>query len=112
MPFVELKTNVKLTDEVKKELSRELGKEIELIRKTESWLMLNFIDNQSMYFKGNDLPCVIAEVKLYGEVDSRLADRFTSALTDTISNLTNIPANRIYVNYFGTDNWGYSGSNF
>jgi len=112
MPFIELKTNIELTNSVKEELKQSFGKDIEILHKTESWLMINFIDNQSMYFKGSNSPCVIVEVKLYGSVNDNLASKFTEAITSSVSSKTGIEKNRVYVNYFGTDNWGYSGFNF
>jgi len=111
MPFIELKTNVKLKDSIKETLSKELGEKIQILHKTENWLMINFIDQQSMYFKGNNSPCAILEVKLYGEAD-RSVNEFTETITQIVAKLTNIDPSRIYINYFSTQNWGYSGFNF
>ena len=53
MPFINSKVSVALTDTQKEELKTELGKAITLIPgKSESWLMLGFEDNYSLYFKG------------------------------------------------------------
>lgn len=112
MPFIEIKTNLTLSKNEKEELSKELGKNINLIGKTENWLMTNVIDNQNMFFKGNDEPCAIVEVKLYGEADTKGADKFTSIITEVVNNVIEIEKSRIYVNYFGTEYWGYSGNNF
>lgn len=112
MPYIEFKTNVELTENIKNDLSKELGRDIKLLHKSEDWLMLNFVDKQSMFFKGQSTPCIIAEVKLYGQLNESDAEKFTNSITNIINKYTNIPVNRIYINYFTTDNWGYSGFNF
>ena len=53
MPFIELKTSVSISKEKEAELKSAFGEAIAIIPgKSEQWLMLNFCDEQRMWFKG------------------------------------------------------------
>jgi len=55
VPFINSKVNVALSEEEKTALKTKLGQAISLIPgKSESWLMVGFEDNCSLYFKGNN----------------------------------------------------------
>ena len=112
MPYIELKTNKKIENAT--ELKELFGKLIEIIPgKSESWLMLNFIDECKLAFKGDmDTPCAIAEVKIFGAAADTALDKFTSAATEKLSELLNIPGDRIYIKYEFCNHWGYNGFNF
>ena len=79
--------------------------------KTESWLMLSFRDNVSMYFKGDDAPCVICQVKLFGSAAEEAYQNLTEALTDIIHEELDVEADRIYVTYEEIGVWGWNGGN-
>ena len=65
MPFIELKTSVSISKEKEAELKSAFGEAIAIIPgKSEQWLMLNFCDEQRMWFKGSDESCAILEVKI------------------------------------------------
>ena len=78
MPFINTKVNVKITEEQERLLKGELGKAISLIGgKSESWLMLNFEDNNRMYFKGkNEYGIAFIEVKIYGRATAAEYENF------------------------------------
>ena len=89
-----------------------MGKAIELIPgKSESWLMLSFRDNVPMYFKGEDDPCAIMQVKLFGTADEQAYAELTEALTDIIREELDIDPDRIYVAYEEINTWGWNGGN-
>ena len=113
MPFVNFKTNKVLTDVEKADLKSSLGKFISILPgKSESWLMVEIEDSRELYFRGtNDLAAMV-EVKIYGGASSNSLNSFTKAITDFVSSKLNIDSSRIYVSYFGTNDWGYDGSNF
>ena len=52
MPYINTSTNIKITDEKREQLKARLGRAIENLGKSESWLMLGFDDEKPMYFKG------------------------------------------------------------
>ena len=105
MPFIELKTSVSISKEKEAELKSAFGEAIAIIPgKSEQWLMLNFCDEQRMWFKGSDESCAILEVKIY--------DKLTAELTEIVSDKLEILSDRIYVKYDEIEYWGYAGSNF
>ena len=113
MPFVQVKTNAKLTLNDEISIKSELGKLIKIIPgKSESWLMIDIKDEEKMYFKGSEEKCAMIEVMLYGGASDSSLNEFTGEVTDFISKTLAIDASRIYVSYFLTDKWGYAGSNF
>ncbi len=112
MPYIETKTNVKITAESEARIRVALGKAIELIRgKSERWLMLSFADNVRMSFQGDTNPTAIIEVKIYGSATDGEYSALTAKITEIISAELGIAPSRIYVKYEETDVWGWSGSN-
>lgn len=112
MPFIEVKTNVALSEEKCAELKSQLGEAITLLPgKTEAWLMVQLSGDQYMYFSGNDRPCAIAEVKLFGSSSAPACASMTARVTDILSNALSIESSRIYVKYEEVSIWGWNGSN-
>lgn len=114
MPFINTKVNVKITEEQERLLKGELGKAISLIGgKSESWLMLNFEDNNRMYFKGkNEYGIAFIEVKIYGRATAAEYENFTSKVTEIYSKILDIAPEHIYVAYQEIEYWGFNGHNF
>ena len=112
MPYVETKTNVKITKDNELELKSALADAIAIIPgKTERWLMLSFEDELPMYFAGSDAPCMI-EVKIFGKMSDRDAEKVTSAICTSVEKALSISADRIYVKYEEAPKWGWNGANF
>lgn len=113
MPFIELKTSATISKEKEIELKTAFGNAITLIPgKSEQWLMLNFCDNQKMWFKGINEPTAMLEVKIYGSASSENYSNLTAKLTEIVSEVLSIPIGRIYVKYDEVEYWGYAGNNF
>ena len=113
MPYVETKTNVKITKDKELALKSALADAIAIIPgKTEKWLMLSFDDELPMYFAGTDAPCAMIEVKIFGKMSDSDAEKVTSAICDTVENTLAIPADRIYIKYEEVSKWGWNGANF
>lgn len=114
MPFINTKTTVKISDDKEKRLAARLGSAIKNFPgKSEAWLMLNFEDNCKMYFQGdNSRPAAMIEVSVFGTCTAAACNAMTAEVTDIISGELDIPADRIYVKYSETKNWGWNGSNF
>lgn len=55
MPFINTNTNVEISKEKEIALKTRLGKAIEILGKSESWLMISFKDKCAMYFKERKL---------------------------------------------------------
>ena len=113
MPHINLKTNIEVNGDTIRELNKIFGKDIEIIPgKTERWLMTSIMDKVPMCFGGNDTPCALAEVSLFGSTSSDVYKNLTSELCRDISTLLNIPQDRIYIKYVEISEWGWNGSNF
>lgn len=114
MPFINSKVSVSLTDKQKEELKTELGKAITLIPgKSESWLMLGFEDNYSLYFKGEAFEKIaFIEVKIFGNTTSDAYDKLTAAICDIFNKVVGVDMDKIYVKYEEVSHWGYNGFNF
>lgn len=71
MPFIEVKTTEDLSA-VAAELKSALGDAITAIPgKSESWLMVNLVGEQKMYFQGSDTPCALFSVSIFGYGNGR-----------------------------------------
>ena len=114
MPYIDLKTTVKISAENEETLRKEFGKIITLIPgKTEAWLMLNFDDKCRMAFKGNaDSDTAIVSVDLLGTASEKAYADMTHAICTTVSYVLGVPFNRVYVKYAEYSHWGYAGENF
>ena len=113
MPFIELKTNINVNQNLKEEAFEFLNDHISILSgKNKERLMINIIDNQNMMFKGDKSPLIMIEVKTYLEPSKQDLDKLTLILSNYFSNTFNIPIDRIYVSYFPLENWGYAGYNF
>lgn len=114
MPFINSKVSVKITEEQETELKSRLGQAISLIPgKSESWLMTGFEDNYHLYFKGdNSEPTAFVEVSVYGNPDPDGFSKLTTEISKIFGEVLGIAANRIYVKYSATTDWGWNGSNF
>lgn len=71
MPMIEAKVTMELPAEKRNVLKAEFGKAISIMGKPESYLMINLVDGQDLYFGGNKLEKVAyVEVKVLGSVDA------------------------------------------
>lgn len=113
MPYIHTKTNTKISSEKEVALKTELGKAIALIPgKTERWLMLNFTDNERMWFAGDDAPTAILEVELLGSASDSEYDLLTAKLTEIVSAELEIDPARVYIKYEELEHWGWNSTNF
>lgn len=113
MPYINTVTNVKISKSNEESIKSKFGDAIKILGKSESWLMLNFTDNQRMYFQGDSSkPMAMVEVQLFGKAQPSAYDAMTSTITDIISNELNILPNQIYVKYEEISYWGWNGNNF
>lgn len=113
MPFINTKTNVKITDADRETLKSEFGKAIELVGKSESWLMLNFEDDCKMYFKGESSSSIaFVDVSVFGKSTDEGCENMTKEICSVLNKVLSIPADKVYVKYSGTTQWGWNNMNF
>lgn len=71
MTMIKVETTVSLSEEKRNVLKAELGKAISILDKPESYLMINLVSQQDLYFGGNKLDKgAFVEVKVLGSVDA------------------------------------------
>lgn len=113
MPFISFTTNHKLTLRQENDNAKKTGELITILPgKKEENLMLHLEDNQIMYFRGEDIPCMMIAVKLYRSIDFESKKKFTEELTKMIKDTTNIDIKDIYVSFDEYQNWGKQGTLF
>ena len=113
MPFIDSKVSVALSEERKEAIKSKLGKAVSLLHKGETYLMVGFQDNYSLYLGGKKLEKgAYVEVSLFGKASPSDYDKMTGEICRILSDELEIPANCVYVTYHGLSDWGWNGSNF
>ena len=113
MPMIKVETTVSLSEEKRDVLKAELGKAISIMGKPESYLMINLVDDQDLYFAGKKMDKgAFVEVKALGNIDAGQSDKMTAKVCEILNTQLGIPGDAVYVAYFGTSNWGWNGRNF
>lgn len=114
MPCIETKVTVALSPNQEERIKARLGEAISLLPgKSEQWLMCTFEDHSRIWFAGtNDAPAAYVEVKVLGGPNPAAYERLTAAITGILGEELAIPAERVYIKYGETPNWGWNGGNF
>ena len=113
MPFIQVRTNQKISAENAEKIKTQLGSAITAIPgKSESWLMVGLEGDYCLYFKGTDAPAAMVDVSIYGTASDNALNTLTAHITGILTDILAIPSDRIYVSYRETGNWGWNGSNF
>ena len=96
MPVIHTHVSVSTTPGQREALKTAYGKAISAVPgKSEGWLMCPFEDNMPIYFGGDDSkPAAYVEVNVFGR------------------SVPGIPADRTYIRYTATTDWGWNGGNF
>lgn len=112
MPFINVKTNTAVSREKMDAIKSQLGQAITALPgKSEQWLMVGIEPDCALYFQGSDAPAAMVQVQTYG-TNAQGTDALTGKICTILGSELGLPANRIYVSYFGTPNWGWNGGNF
>lgn len=112
MPFINVKTNVEITEDKEENIKSALGQAITAIPgKSEGWLMVEIEDNRKLYFRGTSEPAAMVEVSIFGNPSSNSLETLTSNITGIMLKDLGISTDRVYVSYFTTPNWGWNGMN-
>ena len=110
MPYISLKTTKVLTLQQELDLKKMLGKTITLLPgKTEDYLMVHIEDNQLIYFRGEEVDCMMIDCKVYGHPDLKSKQVFVKELMSEIENITKIPVDNQYLTFEEKDEWGMNG---
>lgn len=113
MPFINTKYSAEITAQQENAIKTELGKAIEILGKSEAWLMVGFEQNCSLYFKGEKSEKIaFAEVSLLGNAPRAAYEKLTVELCRIYGEVLGVPSDKVYVKYSPTDNWGWNNMNF
>lgn len=113
MPFIDVKTNTQVSKNQEVALKEELGRAIAILPgKSERWLMLEIKDSCRMYFHGDDAPCAMLQVQVFGKIDPVACEKLTGALCEIMQRVLGIPGDSTYVKYEEISLWGWDGQNF
>ena len=113
MPFIDIKTNKTVSNEVFDSVRQTLDELITIFPgKSKTWLMTSLADNCRMAFSGTDDPCAMIEVKLFGEPQRSDCERFAKEVCQALSKTLGILQTRIYVKFEGCGLWGFFGQLF
>ena len=84
-----------------------------ILSKPESFLMVGFDDEYSLYMGGNKLEKgAYISVSLFGNASSAAYEKMTEAICTIMNEELGIPGNQVYVTYHGVNDWGWNGRNF
>lgn len=113
MPFINTKYSGDISAEQENELKSAFGKAVSVLGKSESWLMVGFEPNTSLYFKGaKSEKAAFVEVSLFGSADRSAYEKMTAEICGELNKVLGVPSDKVYVKYSPTDNWGWNGGNF
>ncbi len=113
MPFINTKYSSAITPDQEEKIKSALGQAVSDLGKSESWLMVGFEPNCSLYFKGEKSEKIaFVEVSLFGNASRAAYDKMTGEICKILGDVLGVPADKVYVKYSPTDNWGWNGGNF
>ncbi len=113
MPFINTKYSSAITPDQEEKIKSALGQAVSNLGKSESWLMVGFEPNCSLYFKGEKSEKIAyVEVSLFGNASRAAYDKMTGEICKILGDVLGVPADKVYVKYSPTDNWGWNGGNF
>ncbi len=113
MPFINTKYSSAITPDQEEKIKSALGQAVSALGKSESWLMVGFEPECSLYFKGEKSEKIaFVEVSLFGNASRAAYDKMTGEICKILGDVLGVPADKVYVKYSPTDNWGWNGGNF
>ena len=102
-----------ITPEKEEAIKTKLGEAIQILNKSETYLMVGFEDNYDLYMGGSKLDKgAYVSVSLFGQASPSAYSEMTKVICDILSEELSIPGNQVYVTYHGVNDWGWNGSNF
>lgn len=111
MPFIKTKVSCALTYEQESTLKSRFGKAIELVPgKSEAYLLLAFESDCRLWLGGaRDKPIAYIEAAVFGNERHRGYEAFTAAITNAITDILQIPPDRVYIKFEDIAAWGVGG---
>ena len=105
MPFVNVKTTVKMDQDQTQKLRDAIRSSISLIpQKNENNMMLQIESGCDMWFGDLNKPCAYVEIKLYGPSPREAKQAFVDAVMEALAPLGLSP-DRVYMHIDQHDSW-------
>lgn len=113
MPFINAKISTPLDGAQKENLKARFGKAVALIRKPESYLMVNIEDRQDLWFAGKKLDLgAYVSVSAFGSPSRADCAKMAAELNKILGEELSIPGDNIYITFHPVDTWAWDGSLF
>lgn len=113
MPFIDVKTNKQVSKSEEISLKEKLGQAIAILPgKSETWLMLEIKDCCRMYFHGDDAPCAMVQVQVFGKINPDACEKLTAQVCRIMHDVLGIAEDSTYVKYEEVSLWGWNSQNF
>ena len=113
MPYIQIRSNKQINNESMINIKTRLGNNINILGKSESWLMVEIVPDCNLFFKGqNNEDYAYVDVNLCGSSSKESYNNMTKEITNMLNEYLNINPLNIYVSYKEYDNWGWNGNNF
>lgn len=109
MPFINVKTSAKLSEQTKLEIENRLTESITLLPgKTSNYFMCAVEDNISMMFHGDKHPTAFVEVKIFGKSTREAYTNLTAKICDILEDCAGVAPEFCYVKFEEVENWGFN----
>ncbi len=114
MPYINVKTNAKLTAEAKEIIKRRLFDTIGILPgKSDRYLMISIEDKADMSFhRDSDTPMAIVEVKVFGGATKDAYQKLCKAICIIMEDDAHVKGDCCYVKFDEVKYWGYNGFMF
>lgn len=113
MPYIQTRTNINVPKDKEIKIKERFGQAINILHKSENWLMVEFVSDCKMYFAGDDSKqMAYVDIKLYGRGDADSFNQMTAQITKILNSELGILPENIYVSYGEYSNWGWNANNF
>ncbi|MCL2558343.1 MAG: hypothetical protein FWE09_07680, partial [Treponema sp.] len=104
MPYISVKTSVKLSQAQELAVKAEFGRLVEIIPgKTEENTMVDFSDSRSMYKAGNAGPCAFVEMRLWRKAEIDAKKRFVEEAFAMLRRELAVEEKNIFINVLEFD---------
>jgi phenylpyruvate tautomerase PptA (4-oxalocrotonate tautomerase family) len=115
MPCIQIKTTVAVPDAVEKTITEALGENLSLFEKDPKWLMVNFQDQQDIWFGGTcRVKAAYVDMELVGDPKPEVTLEFTKIVGALLEKELGIPQDAFYIVFHpiaGKD-WGWNNITF
>ena len=114
MPTLQVRTNVKLTEEQKQQIALDLSKAVaSLTGKPEAYVMV-VVQEATMCFAGSPDPCVFMDLRSIGCISKSQNKKHSATLSKYWADNYKVPTSRIYLSFINVkgEDWGYDADTF